>query len=303
MKNSKVGKISHILSFDVEEYFDVELAFRAGISDLSQFPSRIRIGMNFLLNLLAERNTKATFFILGRLAKQNKQLIKEIASAGHELACHSMNHKMITQISPKQFHKDTISCKKLIEDIIGHCVIGYRAPTFSITERTLWAFDKLIEAGFEYDSSVYPIKHDIYGIRNTPATIHWAITPSGNRILELPIMTRRILNMNFPTGGGGYFRLLPLSLILNSIRKYEQQNKPAVLYFHPWEFDANQPVLPMPFPSRIRHRIGLRKTQNKLKQLLQNTNFSFTSVANILNNLKQTRLEFDYGKLNKEQIP
>ncbi len=293
-------KHKHILSFDVEEYFHVELAKRAGIEHTKDFPRRIRIGLEFILKTLSERNIKATFFILAKLAKSERTLIKEIANEGHELACHSMHHKMITQMTQNAFLNDTISSKKLIEDIIGKQIIGYRAPTFSIVPKTLWALDELIKANFAYDSSVYPVKHDIYGIPDAPTIIHKAITPSGQQIYELPLMTRQIGKVNIPVGGGGYFRLFPLSLIANAIRKYEKQKQSAVLYFHPWEFDANQPAMPMPFISKLRHRIGLRRTRAKFKALI--SQFDFTSADEIIANEKNITTEFNYGTLYKKAL-
>ncbi len=289
--------IKHILSFDVEEYFDVELAARAGIDAHTHYPRRVRLAMDFILNTLAERNANATFFVLGRLAEKENQLIKEIAGAGHELACHSMNHIMITKMTPQSFRNDLLKAKKSLEDIIGKPIIGYRAPTFSIVKNTTWALDEIINVGFKYDSSIYPVRHNLYGLPEAPTAIHYAITPAGNSILELPVMTRRIFTLNVPVGGGGYFRLLPLSIITSSIKKYQQHNHHAVLYFHPWEFDPEQPVLPMPTLSRLRHRIGLRKTRKKLNALLKQ--FEFTSVSAIIDTLKNTDITCDYETFKK----
>ncbi len=293
-------KTRHIISFDVEEYFDVELAKRAGVGeDTQKFPSRVRVGLEAVLEVLRERRVSATFFVLGKLARNEKKLIREISDGGYEIAFHSIGHRMITQMSRSEFREDLRAGKGLLEDITGRAVAGYRSPTFSIVRRTVWALDELVEAGIEYDSSIFPVRHNLYGISVAERRIHWAIGPGGGRILELPPLTYRIFGMNLAAGGGGYFRLLPVGFISGAIRKCLSQGGRAVMYFHPWEFDANQPVLPMGLMSRWRHRVGLSRTREKLRRLL--SEFEFTSVADVLSELKETQVEFDYGRLMRNE--
>ena len=279
------GSVVHMLSFDVEEYFQVEgvrIAWERG----ETFPRRVVAAVERILEVLAEGGASATFFVLGCVGESEPDLIRRIADAGHEIASHGMTHTMLTQLSRDQFRRDLLASRALLEDLTGRKVVGYRAPTFSITARTTWALDVLAEAGFCYDSSVFPIRHDRYGIPQAPGKPHWAVGPEGGCILEIPPLTVRVLGMNFPVGGGGYLRLLPRQVTAGALKHVQRKGRSAMLYLHPWELDADQPVLPMSLLERFRHRVGLGRTEGRLKFLLRN--FAFSSVEKQLPVLKET---------------
>jgi len=285
VKLSKYSIPSHLLSFDVEEYFHVESA--SGIYDCPQWDSlqkRLAPAVDTILHLLSDHQTSATFFILGWVAQQERQLVRQIAEQGHEIASHGMSHRMLNLLNPETFRRELLDSRRLLEDICGAPVIGYRAPTFSITRRTAWALDVLAETGFAYDSSVFPVRHDRYGVPEAPTVPHLAIGPGSGKILEIPPLTLPLRRMNIPVGGGGYLRLLPVRLIGLALQKVQRLNQIGMIYLHPWELDPDQPVLPMRRLSRWRHRVGLRRTEAKLSWLLQQ--FQFGSVAQGLENLK-----------------
>ncbi len=281
--------IVHMLSFDVEEYFHVEAA--ADI-DATQFPSRLESDVDRVLDLLTGFDVSATFFVLGKVAETEPVLIRRIAQAGHEIASHGMSHTMISRLTPDQFRQEAATSKTMLEDLVGQEVTGYRAPTFSITRQTAWALDILADVGFRYDSSIFPIRHDRYGVPGAPADVHIAVGPGGGRIYEIPPLTRRVLGMNFPVGGGGYLRLLPVHITARVLR---HTRRPGMIYLHPWELDANQPVMPMGMFKRWRHRVGLGRTESKLRYLLEN--FSFSSVDRLWPTLTEHSAEkFDYSE-------
>ena len=273
-----------MLSFDVEEYFQVEAAAGSVCrADWAHFPRRLEAGLERILQLLADHETSATFFVLGWVGRHERGLVRRIAEAGHEIASHGMNHKMLDRLSPRQFRRDLLTARRILQDISGRPVIGYRAATFSIRRQTAWAIDLLCDAGFLYDSSVFPIRHDRYGVPGAPAEIHLAVGPAGGSILEIPPLTARLLGRNVPLGGGGYLRLLPVSLLGLALKRAERRGRPAMVYLHPWEFDPDQPPLPMSRLSRWRHRVNLRRTSGKLHWLLDH--FHFTSVRQCLDGL------------------
>ena len=289
--------ISHILTFDLEEYFQVEAASGIPKELIDTFPKRSAYVTRKILEMLNKYNASATFFVLGKLARTDPALVREIAEAGCEIASHSMTHKMITGMDREQFRGEILDSKKLLEDIISRQICGFRAPTFSITEKTTWALDILIESGITYDSSIFPIRHDRYGIPGAPNRIHRAITPGGKKILEIPPLTVNIkmLNLNLPVGGGGYFRIIPVRLTSRAISSSAKKGEPAMLYLHPWELDPNQPVMPMTALNRFRHRVGLAGCEAKLRFLLEK--FEFTSVSKLLAELNKTKnviQEFKY---------
>jgi polysaccharide deacetylase family protein (PEP-CTERM system associated) len=266
---------THLLSFDVEEYFQVEAAaHRISPDDWPAFENRLPKSVDQILSLLDEFHTTATFFVLGWVSQNEPEVVKRIAAAGHEIASHGMNHRMLTRMTPEAFRDDVQTGKKILEDLTGQKVVGYRAPTFSITRKTAWAIDVLTEAGIEYDSSIFPVRHDRYGVPEAPIVPHRAIGPGGGRLLELPPMVRNVMGLNLPVGGGGYLRLLPAGFVLNAISFCEKQNRPAMLYLHPWELDAAQPELPLAGLARFRHRVGLKTTENKLRKILSQFHFS-----------------------------
>jgi len=271
----------HLLSFDLEEYFHVEAA-RSVVECCqgSSLPQRLAEPLMRILQMLADHQASATFFVLGCVAQHERSLICRIAQAGHEIASHGMSHRMLGQLTPAQLRRELRESRQLLEDIAGRPVIGYRAPTFSITRRTAWALDVLAEEGFLYDSSVFPIRHDRYGVPNAPVLPHRARGPDGGCILEFPPLTVSMLGMNWPIGGGGYLRLLPVRLVDWAIRKAQRRDNCVLLYLHPWEFDPAQPILPMRPTDRWRHRVGLARTEQKLHWLLNR--HDFTSVERFL---------------------
>jgi len=276
----------HVLSFDVEEYFQVEAASaRVRPADWPSYPSRVEPSVDRILNLLAPADTKATFFVLGSVAREHGAMVRRVADAGHEIASHGMSHRMLTRMGPHELADELGQSRRLLEDLIGRRVLGFRAPTFSITRQTgAWAVDTLAEAGFEYDSSVFPVRHDRYGIPDAPRWAHWAVGPGGGRILEIPPLTLRLLGMNLPVGGGGYLRLLPTGLISGALAAARRAGRTGVIYMHPWELDPDQPVLPMTRLGQWRHRVNLHKTEDKLRRLL--ARHQFGSFAASLESLR-----------------
>lgn len=263
-----------VLSFDVEEYFQAEAAAAAvPRSRWPAIPSRLGPPLEQLLDMLRSHGRRATFFVLGCVARSQGPWIRRIAEAGHEIASHGMDHRMLTTLSMEQFRADLADSRKLLQDLSGQAVAGYRAPTFSMVRRTAWALDVLAEAGVEYDSSVFPIRHDRYGVPGAPDRPHWALGPGGGRVLELPPLTARVLGINLPMAGGGYLRLVPIAMVGWALRRAQAQGRLGMLYLHPWELDPGQPVLPMPLLSRLRHRVNLHKTARKLHWLLDRFDF------------------------------
>jgi polysaccharide deacetylase family protein (PEP-CTERM system associated) len=274
----------HLLSFDVEEYFQVESA--SGGVDRRRWdslPRRLPHSVDTILELLDRHGARATFFVLGWVARHEPEVVRRIAGAGHEIASHGTNHHMIGDLGPAAFRDDLLESRKRLEDIAGCPVRGYRAPTFSITHTTAWALDVLAECGFTYDSSVFPVRHDRYGVVDAPTCVHWAQGPGGGRILELPMLTFRLLRFNMPAAGGGYLRLMPIRMVGKALRSAALRGDPSIVYLHPWELDPGQPALAMPPLRRFRHRVGLGKTRWKLMWLLKR--FAFTGVADRLDDL------------------
>lgn len=286
----------HILSFDVEEYFQVEAAAAGGVKpgQWDSFEKRLATSVECILGLLAEYKASATFFVLGWVAQHERSVVRMIADAGHEIASHGMSHTMIGHLTPRQFRGELLRSRKILEDISGKSVIGYRAPTFSITHKTAWALDILAETGYQYDSSVFPVRHDRYGVPNAPRFPHRAVGPSGGEIIEIPPLTVRLVGMNLPVGGGGYLRLLPVSLVIHALNKAQKIRRPGMIYLHPWELDPDQPTLQMSRVNRWRHRVNLGRTAEKLSQLL--ARFTFLSVRQIMDALASCDTErYLYG--------
>jgi len=284
-----------MLSFDVEEYFHCE-AFRGVIASdgAADWPSRIDGQMDKVLGLLAETDARATFFVLGRVAVGHPRLVRRIADAGHEIACHGHSHQMVARLSEEGFRQDTRVAKVLLEDITGHRVLGYRAATFGLVRRTAWAIDILAELGLEYDSSVQPVRHDRYGVPEAPPQAHLARGPGGGEILEVPPMTRRFAGQNIPLGGGGYFRLLPVVVFDRALHAWSRAGRPAMLYLHPWEFDPDQPVVPASWLDNFRHRVNLNHTAGKLRSLL--AGHAFSPVRELLGELRSAAARFEYAE-------
>lgn len=263
------------LSVDVEDYFQVE-AFTSNIrrSSWSGFQPRVRENTSRVLELFARHQVKATFFVLGWVAERNPSLVREIVDAGHEVASHGYSHQRVTFLSPDEFRTDLRRARNVIEDACGVRVDGYRAPTFSITRQNLWALDILAEEGFLYDSSIFPIRHDHYGVPNAPRFPHRLDLGRGMSIFEFPISTVRIAGVNLPATGGGYLRLLPMTYTrwaVNRIHDHDRQS--VILYFHPWEIDPDQPRLRAGWKSEFRHYVNLSKTADRLTELLSTCRF------------------------------
>ena len=291
------GDVVHLLSFDVEEYFQVEAAARSGVrrEDWQGFATRLGPSVDRVLQALAEHQASATFFVLGWVAQHEPDVVRRIAAAGHEIASHGMEHRMLQRLAPDEFRQDLLDSRSMLEDLSGRPVIGYRAPTFSVTHETAWALDVLAETGYRYDSSVFPIHHDRYGVPDAPTDIHRAIGPAGGGLLEIPPLTLRFAGTNWPVGGGGYLRLLPVRVLGRALKKAARQGRAGMLYLHPWELDPGQPVLPMPRLTRFRHRVGLRRTESKLRRLLRR--FRFTSIGRHLDSLlAQADGAYHYGR-------
>jgi polysaccharide deacetylase family protein (PEP-CTERM system associated) len=265
-----------ILSFDVEEHHRIEAAAGRLIAPelRAHCTARLEPATRWLLGQLEQRGLRATFFIVGDIARHKPELIRAIHRAGHEIASHGWDHRRVLTMTPAEFRKDVRQSKDALEQVTGEEVLGYRAPTFSITRETPWALDVLAEEGMAYDSSIYPVRHDRYGIDSAPRAPFLAAGEE-QAILELPPATLRILGMRIPMGGGGYFRLFPLLFTEWALRQTARACSPAVamLYFHPWEFDLEQMRLPLNRLSRFRTYVGLRRSQGRLQSLLGRRRF------------------------------
>lgn len=261
------ASIVNALSIDVEDYFQVAaLAERIAPTEWDGQECRVEQNLDVILRMLAEHGAHATFFTLGWVAERYPQLVRRVVDGGHELASHGYAHQRASAQSPEAFLSDIRRAKAVLEDTGGTIVKGYRAPSFSIGEKNLWALDCIAEAGYLYSSSIYPVRHDHYGLPTYP---RFAFAARSN-LIEVPISTVRFLNRNWPAGGGGYFRLLPYGVsrwALNRVNSVDR--KPAIFYFHPWELDPGQPrIAGLSFRSRFRHYVNLRKTQPRLRRLL-----------------------------------
>jgi polysaccharide deacetylase family protein (PEP-CTERM system associated) len=281
------------VSVDLEDYFHVE-AFASQIarSRWGTLPSRVLQNTKRTLAVLDRGNCRATFFVLGWIAEREPKLIQELASAGHELACHSHLHRPLHTLKPSEFRDDLLRSRNAIENASGARVVGFRAPTFSITQKSLWALEILAEEGFQYDSSIFPIHHDLYGMPDAPRWPHRRRLPSGQSIWEIPPSTVRMGRMNIPFGGGGYLRLLPMPFTRWAIRRtHRLERQPIVVYFHPWELDPDQPRLTGSWRSRVRHYTGLGKTANRLEEILSGGNFQ--PLINLVRRLDADSTTFD----------
>lgn len=273
----------NIFSVDVEDYFHVE-AFSDVVdrSTWKTYASRVEDNTRRILDLLDESGIRGTFFILGWVAEHYPSLVRDIVARGHEPACHSYWHRLIYKLTPAEFRDDTRRAKDVIEQAAGVAVVGYRAPSYSITARSLWALDVLAELGFTYDSSIFPIRHDVYGIPDAPRS-PFRFTTSSGPLVEYPITTFRLAGTrNFPVGGGGYLRLLPFWYTRIGVRRARDENLPLIAYIHPWEIDPEQPRLTGRLKSRLRHYTNLRKTVGRLQQLFKMvslTNFRDSRLA------------------------
>lgn len=271
--------MKNALTIDVEDYFQVE-NFKKYIkfSDWEQYESRVVKNTQKLLEILKFADVRATFFVLGWIGERFPELIKKIHQDGHEIASHGYAHQLVDTQTPEEFRADLRKAKAILEDIIQEPVLGYRAPSFSITKNSLWALDILMEEGFQYDSSLFPVYRDKGGLPDARRYPH-KIYNHQVYLWEFPISTIKFFNQNVPFSGGGYFRLLPYGFVKSAVKAINKDGIPAIIYLHPWELDPQQPRVKADFLSTFRHYVNIAKTEKKLLELLRN--FEFTPLGSL----------------------
>ena len=269
------------MTVDVEDYFHVS-AFADAVrrDDWDSMERRYERNTARVLELLGDSGVRATFFVLGWVAERSPSLVRRIADAGHEVACHGYSHQLIYRQAPEEFERETRLSKQILEDAVGRPVCGYRAASYSITRDSLWALDVLLDAGFTYDSSIFPIRHDRYGIPGAPEAPTRVPAPSGRSIVEFPLSVARWAGLSVPVAGGGYFRLFPYGVTQAGLRQLNARGQPAVFYLHPWEIDAEQPRIQAGWLSRFRHYNNLHRFEPRLRRLLGD--FRFSTMAEVL---------------------
>lgn len=273
------------MTVDVEDYFHVS-AFADAIrrEDWDAMPCRVERNTHRLLSLFGEKSITATFFVLGWVAERYPQLIREIAAQGHEVACHGMTHELVYNQTPAVFHEETRRSKTILEDQVQQPVLGYRAASYSIVESSLWALDSLVELGFRYDSSIFPVSHDRYGMPGSPREPYVITAPGGGKLVEFPLSTLDLAGRRLPIAGGGYFRLFPYVFSEWALgRINRREGKPFIFYLHPWEIDPEQPRVSANWLSRFRHYNNLDKCEGRLRRLTDR--FAFTSASRVLEDL------------------
>lgn len=265
--------VRHFFTVDVEEYFQVN-AFERAVprDDWPRWPSRLEHNMGVVLELLQHRQTVATFFVLGWIAERMPQVVRAISAAGHEVASHGYWHRRAFMMSPEEFRDDVRTSKAALEDVVGRPVIGYRAPSFSIIPGAEWALDVLLEEGFSYDSSLFPVRRRGYGYPSAPRSPHLIRRREGT-LAEFPLATARVGGIELPASGGGYLRHFPLFLIRRAFQQAEERHAAATFYIHPWEVDPDQPRVPVSMLSRLRHYRGLRGTLARVDHMLASFRF------------------------------
>jgi polysaccharide deacetylase family protein (PEP-CTERM system associated) len=279
--SAKAG-VKNAFTVDVEDYFQVE-GFASAIDRRSWEGFRTRVGgsTSLLLDILAAHGVHATFFVLGWVARKHPEIVRQIVASGHEVASHGMSHRLIYTQTPEEFRRETHDAKALLEDLAQKPVAGYRAATYSITRRSLWALDILCEEGFLYDSSIFPMRHDRYGIPDAEPEPHLLTTPGGSQLVEFPISVLRYAGAKIPIAGGGYFRLFPYRFTRWALRKLNARNQEFVFYVHPWEVDPEQPrVEEAGALSRFRHYLNLERCAARLGRLLDD--FEFDTMYSVL---------------------
>ena len=270
------------LTFDIEDYFQVE-AFKDYVSfeEWLSYPCRVDENTQKILDILDEREVKATFFILGWVAERFPDMVRKIADGGHEVASHGYAHQMVYKQTQDEFEADLVKSVEILEAIAGTKVVGYRAPTYSIIEKSYWAFDLLIKHNFLYDSSIFPITHDRYGVPDGERFPYLVQREDEASIQEFPLSTLRFGKWNFPIAGGGYMRLLPYWVLKMGIRHLNRQQRSGIVYLHPWELDPDQPkIRNIPPGTRFRHYLNLHSTADKLRRLLRD--FEFAPARQVL---------------------
>lgn len=269
------------LSVDVEDWFQVT-NFEKVIdrTDWDSCEPRVVANVNKILAILSSRGVRATFFILGWIAERFPHVVESIWQRGHEISTHGYEHRQIHEQTREEFAQDVIRAIRVLEDITGQKIIGYRAPSYSIVPETLWAWELLAEQGIRYDSSIFPIKHDRYGVPGLPRYPFTITLDSGRELVEFPLSTVRILGKNIPIAGGGYLRLYPYWFIKWAVRRINRRGYPAIFYLHPWEIDPFQPKQEVNFFNKLRHYSNLWTTENKIKALVRD--FQFAPVREVL---------------------
>jgi polysaccharide deacetylase family protein (PEP-CTERM system associated) len=269
--------VLNALTIDVEDYYQVS-AFESCVrrSEWDSFESRVVDSTWRILDLLAEAGVRCTFFILGYVAERHPELVRAIHIAGHEIGCHSYWHRLVYDQTPQAFRSDLRHARDVLQEIIGEPVTAYRAPSFSITRRSLWALDILLEEGFVLDSSIFPTHHDRYGLVGAPLQPHRLVRPCGT-IGEFPMPVYRRFGYPLPVGGGGYFRLYPYALTRHGLRSINAEGRPFVVYLHPWEVDPEQPRLTPGRLKAFRHYVNLHRTEKRLMKLVRD--FAFGTIS------------------------
>lgn len=265
-----IGTVINAMTVDVEDYMHVS-AFAGVIrrDDWDRHELRVERNTHRLLDLFDRHAVRATFFVLGWVAQRRPALIHEIAARGHEVASHGLTHELVYNQTPELFREETRISKALLEDLVQAPVTGYRAASYSITSKSLWALDILVELGFEYDSSIFPVRHDRYGIPGARTEPYVHETESGRRIIEFPLTTKDIFGYRLPVAGGGYFRIFPYSVTRAAFRSISrQEQRPFIFYLHPWEIDPEQPRIEAGWLSRFRHYTNLSRCEHRLDRLL-----------------------------------
>lgn len=269
------------LTVDVEDYYHVS-AFESVVRPDAwcQYESRLEKNTQRILDMFDEYGTKATFFVLGCVGERHPELVQAIHKHGHEVASHGYSHRRIYTQTPAQFREETRKAKRIVEDIVGQSIIGYRAASYSITSESLWALDILAEEGFNYDSSIFPVRHDLYGIPSHCRFFSVLDRKRSGSIAEIPLSTLRVFNVNVPVGGGGYLRIFPYALTHFALRRLNRiEHQPGVVYFHPWEIDPDQPRIQCGWKSRVRHYTNLNTMEAKVRKLL--ANFTFGPIREV----------------------
>ncbi len=279
----------NVLTVDVEDYFHVE-AFAGSVSrdEWSEFEPRVERNVERILKILERHQTRATFFVLGWVAEKHPSLVRRIAADGHEIGSHGFGHQHLHKMTPDQVRADVHRSREVLADLAGRPVECYRAPSFSIVKNTMWAFDILADEGFTRDSSIFPVRHDLYGIPDACRFPHVQKTSRGRHILEFPPSTVTFFGNNVGIAGGGYLRLFPYTLTRRLIRHVnEKEGRPVMVYFHPWEIDPDQPRIQAPLRSRFRHYTNLAGMEGKIERLLQD--FRFTTLSEVCQDLALDR--------------
>jgi polysaccharide deacetylase family protein (PEP-CTERM system associated) len=278
--------ITNALTVDVEEYYHAAIFRRAAPAERGPLESRVERSVDELLALMSAFRARATFFVLGEVAARHPAMVRRIATEGHEIGCHSDQHEDVHRLSPAQFRADTRRAKGRIEDALGAAIVGYRAPNFSIGAAQSWAYPILVEEGFRYDSSTHPIWHDRYGQPGAPRFPYEIYRDGPDALVEFPIGTVRLLGVNLPIGGGGFFRLLPVGWTRWGIAHVNRaERRPVMFYLHPWELDPGQPRAPLAWADRFRLYVGLEKETTKLAALFQR--FQFGTARDVLESQSQ----------------